>query len=387
MWPAALLLTIGEPQVLNVQERVPLMLVVSTPTGQVAETSKSELIRITSDLIKRHTDFFPQDLDELVVEDCKGRLTCLALKSRRSEAPDQPRYLLLVSNVSVAEQADRISLTLVDLATAVRIHRDAARRPGWQDEVEATISEQAVLGPPLRSEVRDAQEAATFLATAFTRDLAAKLEEAGHWEPYGDIEIACEVEGAAIKLDGESVGVTGADTTVLAGTTPGTRTIEIEHPGYLPFRTTVDVSRRQTAHVDAALGVVQTNGVGVVRQATIWGGVALGAAGIAIAIVGITKHGDAQTSCFAPCDTGSEFLSFGYDPSRVGSTQQVNPSGVAIVPLGLAFAGAGLTWSLGTWLLGREDDVPWIQLLVGLAVGGATYGLSVLADGSTPEAQ
>ena len=55
----ALLLLIGEPHVINLQERVPLTLVVSSPTGQVADISKSELIRIASDLVKelraRHT--------------------------------------------------------------------------------------------------------------------------------------------------------------------------------------------------------------------------------------------------------------------------------------------------------------------------------------------
>jgi len=387
----ALLLLIGQPHVINLQERVPLTLVVSTPTGQVADISKSELIRIASDLVKEHTDFFPQDLDELVIEECKGRLTCLALKSRRgeegSEGLQDAKYLLLISNVSIPDGADRLSIVLLDVEAALRIHRDAVRKVGWQDEVEATISEEAVISPPLRSEVRDAQEATTFLATAFTRELARGLEDAGHWEPYGNIEISCEHEGAVIQLDGNGLGSTVSGVTELHRARPGARTLEIEQQGYEPFQTTVEVTRGGIAKVHVDLTSLPSNTTGIVRQAVAWSGVAVGAVGVALSIFGAVKKGNAESGCFAPCDTGSQFITFGYDPSEVGSTSNINPSGVAIVPLGAALAGTGLTWSLGSWLFAEDGDIPWIQLLVGAAVGGTTYAIMVLADGDTPEAQ
>jgi hypothetical protein len=387
----ALLLLIAEPHVINLQERVPLTLVVSTPTGQVADISKSELIRIASDLVKRHTDFFPQDLDELVVEECKGRLTCLALKSREgeegSEGLEDSKYLLLISNVSIPDGADRLSMVLLDVENALQIHRDAVRKVGWQDEVEATVSEEAVIAPPIRSEVRDAQEAETFLATAFTRELARGLEDAGHWEPYGDIEIECAHEGAVIKLDGNGLGSTAKGVTQLSRARPGPRTLEVEQAGYAPFSTVVEVSRGATARVSVDLVALPSNTTGIVRQAVAWSGVAVGAVGVALSIFGAVKKGNAETGCFSPCDTGSQFITFGYDPAEVGSTSNINPPGVAILPLGVALAGTGLTWSLGSWLFADDGDIPWIQLLVGAAVGGATYAIMVLADGSTPEAQ
>jgi hypothetical protein len=382
-----LLLLIGEPHVINLQERVPLMLVVSTPTGQVADISKSELIRIVGDLVKRHTDFFTQELDDQVVEDCQGRLTCLALKSRRDEASQQPHHLLFLTNIPIPDGADRLSLMLIDLEAALAIHDRATKKPGWKDEVEATISEQAVIVPLIKSEVRDPQEAATFLAIAFTRNIADKLEPAGHWEPYGDIEIDCELDGASIKLDGANLGTTVKGITEIKGAHPGKRTLELEHPGHLPFRTEIEVVRKRVTKADADLIVAPTNTVGVVRQVVLWTGVAAAAAGAAIGIAAIATQGDAETSCFAPCDTGKEFETFGHDDANAGRTDPINPGGVAVGPLGLALAGTGLVWSLGTWLLGSDDDIPWIQLAVGVAVGGATYAFSVLLDHSTPEVE
>ena len=387
----ALLLLIAEPHVINLQERVPLALVVSTPTGQTADISKSELIRLASDLVKRHTDFFPQELDELVVEDCKGRLTCLALKSRREQdvedGPVQPRYLLLISNVSIPDGPDRLTIVLLDIEEAIRIHREATRKVGWQDEVEATVSEQAMIGAPIRGQIADPQEAATFLATSFTRELSRGLEEAGHWEPYGDIELECDVEGAVIRLDGNGLGSTKPGITRLSGARPGKRALEVVRPGYLPYQDVVEITRGGVARMDITFALEPSNTSGVVRHAVLWSGVAVAAAGAAIAIFGAVKAGGAETSCYAPCDAGTEFITFGYDESRASSTLAVNPGGVAIAPLGIALAGTGLTWTIGTWLIGDDDDIPWVQLLVGLGVGGAAYAISVLADGTTPEAE
>lgn len=401
-----------EPHTIIVQEREPIVLVLNTPTGQVADISKSELIRIAGDLLKRHTDFFPRELDEMLVEDCKGRLTCLALKSRRDYNRDAwlrsdgtvrpfedflaktaeaerppPRFLLMISNVSIPDQADRLSVTLLDLDRALRIHHQAERKAAWKDDVEASVAEEAVLVPRIRSEVRDAQEATTFLATTFTRKLSGPLEEVGHWEPYGVIEITTDVEEASLRYDGRAVGDARGPLTRLVGVRPGTHSLVLDRPGYLTYETEIEVAKGQTARASVDLAVAPSNAPGVVRAVTFWGGMAVAAAGVAVIALGASRASGVETSCFGDCSSGSEFTTFGLDPDAAGTTRPVNPSGVAVVPLGLALAGTGLTFTLGTWLIGEDDDVPWIQLLAGLAVGGATYGLSVLLDGDTPEAQ
>jgi hypothetical protein len=65
-------------------------------------------------------------------------------------------------------------------------------------------------------------------------------------------------------------------------------------------------------------------------------------------------------------------------PSTTAS--EINPTGVAFVPLGISLAAAGLTWALATWLWGQEDQVPWIELAAGLAAGTLAYGTGVVLD-------
>lgn len=402
----------AEPQTIDIHPRVPLVLVVATPTGQVANISKSEIIRIVSDLTKRHTDFFPGELDEIVVEECKGRLACLALKARRdynrdawmrSDGSPEPfsafleaardgepkaQYMLMVSNVAIADRPDRISMTIVDLHLALRTFHGAERRAGWEDDVEATIGEEAVLVPSIRAEVRDAQEAETFLATTFSRELQPKLEERGHWEPYGDVEIETNADAPSFRVDGDSIG-TGTRHTKLAGVRPGTHAIEVEAPGFLPAEVEVTVTKGAVAPLRVELGIAPNNTVGIVRAITLWGGVAVAAAGAAVLIYGLASGGGAETSCFrgSDCEASRAFRTFGYDASAAGTLEPVNPPGVLVVPLGYSLAGAGATFALGTWLIGGEEDVPWIQWIAGVAVGALAYGLSVALDGSTPEAQ
>jgi len=57
----------------------------------------------------------------------------------------------------------------------------------------------------------------------------------------------------------------------------------------------------------------------------------------------------------------------------------VNPSGVEMAPLALALVALGGTWSLGSWLFGEDEDVPWWSLGAGLLAGGLTYGIGVAA--------
>jgi hypothetical protein len=118
-----------------------------------------------------------------------------------------------------------------------------------------------------------------------------------------------------------------------------------------------------------------------------WSGVGAAVAGASIVAIAIAKHnGDVETTCFAVpgngCKSGSQFETVHYDPSST----DVNPSGILLAPLGYSIFGAGATWSLGTLLLGEGDDVPWIPLAAGIAVGVVAYGLSAILNGSSPSA-
>jgi hypothetical protein len=48
------------------------------------------------------------------------------------------------------------------------------------------------------------------------------------------------------------------------------------------------------------------------------------------------------------------------------------------LPLGYSLAGAGVAWALGAWL--GDEEIPWLEALIGLGIGVVAYGTSALMD-------
>ena len=122
------------------------------------------------------------------------------------------------------------------------------------------------------------------------------------------------------------------------------------------------------------------------RIATIAGGGVVAASGIALVIVGIARAaGGQRIGCIGAGEcprAGSP--SFGYDGAAGPSTsiEEVEPGGVRIAPLGASLLLGGTVISLGTLLFGATDEVPWIQILTGLAAGAVLYPIVVLSGGA-----
>lgn len=406
MTPAVLLLAVAQATTLTANERVPLAVVVNTPTGQAARTSSSELIRILDDLLRRHTDYFVQLVDETIVRDCQGNLTCVTLTARRDYkresliGPDRqplpfdehlkrleergtpvPRQLLMLSNVSGGESGDRLSVLLLDTDRALRIYHEAPRKPGYTDEVEIRISEQAVLGSPPPSRIMDEAEATTYLSTTFDRHLASALSREGHWEPYGTVTVKTNVPGVAVELDGVAIGTAETDAVEISGVRPGQRELTLRRVGYETTKTTVVVSTGDRVEATVSLAVSSSGGGNPIPSVVMWSGVAVALAGVALTVYGVSRHDGGVTShCFdadAACVSTQSFESFGFDAQEVGSPEDVNPPGLRVVPLGYSLALTGASWSLGSWLFEADADVPWISLAAGLVIGALSYGVSV----------
>ena len=392
------------------QERVPFAFLLGTPTGEVGRTSSSELIRIVSNLARRYTDFDVQILDTTLMGECRGRLGCLTLKARRDYQRSQllgargdalpyrehvrrmreagvlyPRYLLVVSNVTLSGEADRMSAVLVNTDLALGFLHDAPRAASdWEDAAEARINSGAVVSEPARAQVATPEEAEAFLETLFTGAFRGAFEGTGNWEPYGTIEITTTLSGAGILLDDKPLGSTQAGLTRLEKVPPGVHTLSLEHPDHLPFTAEVRVRPREATAVTPELAHRPDARSDLPRQVTLWSGVALTVAGTALAVYGATRpEPGLRTACFdAPdsgCQSGRRFVSFGYDPGQASSApERINPSGIMVAPLGYSLAGAGAAWGLGA-LLTEQDTLPWIPWAVGVVVGAAAYGLSAAA--------
>lgn len=387
---------------LNAETRVPLAFVLSNPTGEVAQTSRSEMIRVVSDLLRDRTDFALQVVDPSALKECRGRLTCLTLKVRRdyqrpalllpqggtipyrehvrrlrnAQTP-YPRYLLVVSNITSARKADRMSSVLIDTDLALQIYHDANRnRPDWSTDVEVRIGNGATVTKPIRARVRNASETTKYLQALFEVHFRSTFERTQHWEPYGRLEIECAIPGLVVEMDGRPLGTTQTNLTRVRGLHPGRHRIALNHPNYEPAQAEVEITRAQTTRV--SLTPKRRPGSGApLKTALLWTGAAVAATGVGVLTYGLTRPSDVTLTCIGNvCDSGQNFVTFGYDPDQADRNPlQVNPSGVLIAPLGYSLIGAGAAWGLGSWLT-DEEDLPWIAFVVGLAIGGVSYGLS-----------
>src|SRR5262245_27772195 len=138
-----------------------------TPTGNVASTSSSELIRLVSALLTEHTDLAPAIIDPAQVAECKGRIACIVPKTR-----GEARLLLVLSNLTGSGVADRLSVLLVDIEAAQRIVDETPRDvEDFEIELEARINDRAVLARPKWAALANGEETRGFLDRLFAGSL------------------------------------------------------------------------------------------------------------------------------------------------------------------------------------------------------------------------
>jgi hypothetical protein len=377
---------VAEERELTLGERVPIALLVSTPTGENARVRSSEVIRVVSDVLRAHTDFSVQLVEPNVLVECKGRLLCLVEKvgGGRHPRPDAPDYLLVFSSVTRAGEPDRLSAQLVDVDRSSDL---AARAVGpedeWAAELEITLNESALVTE--RTAVSGVEDAERVIDGWIRERFATSFEGTGHWEPYGEVVIEASTGGLELAIDGQPVGATVAGTTRVREVRAGIRQVTLSAPRLEPYRGQIEVVQgRATTHQPDLVWV----GPGrVFRTATIISGAVLATAGIVATVAALASHdGDVSTYCFTGspgCSSGSSFESSGFSPSDADSLRSANTSGPLLLPLGYSLIGAGATWTIGA-LYSAEEDVPWLPLAIGAGVGVLAYSLSA-ASSTRPE--
>lgn len=388
--------------------RSPLAVVTITSAGGLAQTRTSALISSLSDLFREHTDLEVTTIEEAIPKICGGALGCMTRRIRTDydhaalELPNGqvlpfaqhaerverdrsvPHLMLVVSNFVQAGAPDRVFAMLVDLDRALELHHVADRRlPEWRELSDAKVDEEAVVARTDRVELSGEEDTLRFLERLITVDLQPALAERGHWRPFGALEISGTPAGRTVRIDGDVVGVSSEGRTLVLDISAGPHVLTLEAADGSTRRHDVVVQAGTTERLTIERDVLPSARSGA-RTALIYGGVGLAAVGVVVTTLALAFGSDSvDRVCFegGACSSRSAFAGTGEE--SLGGLVEPSQTGPLLAPLGYSLVLSGGIFSLGTHFLTEEDETPWLPLLIGLAAGGLSYGLSA-ALGSTP---
>lgn len=239
------LLLLGGPTVLEADERVALPFIFDTPTEANASLPSSEAIDRLTRLLLTHTDFAPREVPGKSIEGCRGSVVCMALRMTSRIRDAMASHMMVVSNLTHADQPDRVSVLLIDLVAAVECS-DTYTDPLRQ---ERCATERALVASDLAHPIEGAEEMKRHLRDVVTRILRPALEGAKHWEPFGSIDVTTERRNTVISLDGRTVGSIGAGRGLITGVRPGARTLQYRSTEDAALQVDVEVTRGSTTSV------------------------------------------------------------------------------------------------------------------------------------------
>jgi hypothetical protein len=329
----AAIATSTAPAEISLHVRAPLWVAINVPAKRFASASVSEMVEIADRVVRRTTDFRAAVVPDQVVQRCaENSETAVACMARSTK---EGRFMLVISAI----EEDRAVSLVVDL--------DAPGTP--------------VLKATLPTGLRDHSEIEKYLDEFLGRDLVEIFDRAGA-RTLGSLEVAIATpEGANVVFDGKNLGASRGTLTI-RDVDPGPHVLHVEQPGYSPVDLTVEVRPMAKARIDVELRDSSIAINRAARQATFYAGLAAGAAGIALGAIGLAKG----------------------TPSCVDGGECPRSLLHPLIPPGYSLIGMGAAWSIGAWL-GGEDDFPWIELIAGVVIFGASYGMTLAFDGRCGE--
>jgi hypothetical protein len=335
------------------KERVPMALIVLTPTGKIGEYSSNAIVGAAAPVLEEHTNLKLDDLSRIGkdVTHCKGRLVCFVetvrsdyepskadfrqednpnqLKPwsevRRMLAKDKPaRFLAVLSAVRQADGTDRLSGVLIDTDAALDfIHRATDRKersdPKKEEELEDKVAQYAVRASPAPETVSKAEEIDRALYKMFAEDFRAAFEAERHWMPYGSIVIECEQAGFEIVIDNDSspIGRTRAGKTTIGRVMPGDHRVKLTKPEFIAAEANATVERGAAALVTLSPVPEPREGVRLTRKIVFWTGIVSALAGAAILALSFQQQASSDhfvlclsSQSQAECGGRGEFLKF-----------------------------------------------------------------------------
>ncbi|MEM7678613.1 MAG: hypothetical protein AAF449_21740 [Myxococcota bacterium] len=210
------------------------------------------------------------------------------------------------------------------------------------------------------------------------------LQQRGEWRPNGKVHLKSTwVPPFRVRTD-EGLAITAtASQVLLHDVGVGDRRVELDAVDRRVARTvTVDMGRTTVLHLNESHTSSARDGGE--RRSLLWTGIGVAAVGASVAIGGLAIPVDAQVIRLCggdDCASPSRFAR----SSDYFSAREENDGGRGplVVPLGYSLLITGTAWALTAALTDEGEDVPWWAVVIGGVLGGAAYGISEVANGSS----
>jgi len=399
------LLQTSAPAVLEVDERVPAVMMVMTPRGPASKARTTEILSEAATILKQNTGLSlasveqagidSQDLDRCPKQTQLGCWSAIVISAYESAADianentlasQRPAYLMVISVLADPKRGDRFSTLLIDLGQVREIEGQLSSRTTDRAQTkENLIFERAVQSKRGFARLADGAALRSYLKTLMTAELRGVFERNGHWAPFGRVHLRAAA-GLIVQLDGRQLGTLKQDETEITGLLPGKRKIEVLHPESLmiPFRSEIGVRPGQKSILNVEMIAAGTPAVAAAKEIMIWSGLGFLAAGVGlVTFAGVVEPNSrfSHPCVGTDCDTAlaPEFTRFCDHGAPDGSCGGI--SSVSIAPLGYSLMGTGAIWSASAYWGDEKGYFRWWGSLAGLAVGAASYGLSVGLEG------
>jgi hypothetical protein len=349
-WASALLLlATPEPAaVFKMTDKSALALAVLSPPGAKPRLSYSELARTVESVASVHTDLAPVLLENVVVESCAGKLSCIARLATTGDSSGP--VLLLVLSVLPGSDRDLFGAAVIDLGLFRRMATDLADDPAREDKLEAAVNERGLIAPEERRQIETQEDVQLFLEGLLEHAWRPGLERLGHWEPYGVIEVSTNQPEAVLRVDESSLGSAKEGLNRIERVRGGSRKLSLQLADFPPFEQTIDVKPGSTTVVEASFqSRVGTNSAA--RTVVFWTGIGSAAIGGALLIVRETSVREAYVCVPAAGCDGDAFEARG------------------LLAIGTGLAAGGATMALTTLLFGDDSTLPWLQVALGIGIG------------------
>lgn len=347
----------------TVGQRETAVLVLIVPREGAPQVSPSVLLDEVSRALEDRTrlEVIPPDrigVHEGELDRCPidGLYTCWA-RAMRGTTSSGPRLALIA-----VERPEGIALVVMDLASA----RSIIERETDPEALESSLYRKAFRPEPV------ALEDPSTLGARVADVLEPGLRSLDLWFENGRLVLAAPPD-QVVTIDGTPVATTRAGETELEGIAAGSHLVAVG----AGFERSVSVPTGGLVRVDVPVRPDPS----VLRTATIWTGVAVAVAGVAVTGWSISAGRADRYGCLTTgggCPDGPG-VGFGAVPeSGAVGPEAVERSALPAASVGAGLLAAGVVWSLGTLLFHDEHEDPWWSLVSGLLGGGIVLGTTAV---------